>query len=89
MTVPAGALEVRGALSAKAVWRAGRAGRCGSRRGGGPRTSPERSVLRATLGGLLWPVTFVVIQLVTNAYYHRAGLYRILGARWLANPSRT
>ena len=41
------------------------------------------------LGGLLWPVTFVVIQVVTNIYYHRAGLYRILGARWLANPSAT
>jgi hypothetical protein len=35
------------------------------------------------LGGALWPVTFVVIQVVTNVYYHRAGLYRILGARWL------
>ena len=30
------------------------------------------------LSGLLWPVTFVVIQVVTNIYYHRAGLYRIL-----------
>ncbi len=36
------------------------------------------------LGGVLWPATFVVIQVVTNVYYHRAGLYRILGARWLA-----
>jgi hypothetical protein len=36
------------------------------------------------LGAALWPVTFVVIQLVTNVYYHRAGLYRILGATWLA-----
>jgi hypothetical protein len=35
------------------------------------------------LGGALWPVTFVIIQVVTNIYYHRAGLYRILGARWL------
>ncbi len=35
------------------------------------------------LGGLLWPVTFVVIQIVTNVYYHRSGLYRLLGARWL------
>jgi hypothetical protein len=35
------------------------------------------------LGGALWPVTFVVIQVVTNVYYHWAGLYRILGARWL------
>jgi hypothetical protein len=35
------------------------------------------------LGGALWPVTFVAIQLVTNVYYHRAGLYRILGARWI------
>jgi hypothetical protein len=37
------------------------------------------------LGGALWPVTFVLIQVVTNVYYHRAGLYRILGARWLGS----
>ena len=35
------------------------------------------------LAGLLWPVTFVLIQVVTNIYYHRAGLWQILGARWL------
>jgi hypothetical protein len=34
------------------------------------------------LGGVLWPVTFVLIQVVTNVYYHRAGLYRLLGAPW-------
>ena len=32
------------------------------------------------LAGALWPVTFIAIQLVTNVYYHRAGLYRLLGA---------
>jgi len=32
------------------------------------------------LGGVLWPVTFILIQVVTNVYYHRAGLYRLLGA---------
>jgi hypothetical protein len=36
------------------------------------------------LGGALWPVTFLLIQVVTNIYYRRAGLYRILGAGWLA-----
>ncbi len=36
------------------------------------------------LGAALWPVTFVLIQIVTNIYYRRAGLYRILGADWLA-----
>jgi hypothetical protein len=36
------------------------------------------------LGGALWPATFVLIQVVTNIYYHRAGLYRILGAPWAA-----
>lgn len=41
------------------------------------------------LGGVLWLVTFVVIQVVTNIYYHRAGLYRILGARWLADGPTT
>jgi hypothetical protein len=36
------------------------------------------------LGGALYPVTFVVIQIVTNIYYQVAGLNRLLGARWLA-----
>jgi hypothetical protein len=36
------------------------------------------------LGSALWPVTFALIQIVTNVYYHRAGLYRILGAGWAA-----
>ncbi|HSR86956.1 MAG TPA: VC0807 family protein [Streptosporangiaceae bacterium] len=36
------------------------------------------------LGSALWPITFVLIQAVTNVYYHRAGLYRILGASWAA-----
>ena len=40
------------------------------------------------LAGLLWLVTFGVIQVVTNVYYHWAGLYRILGARWLAGARR-
>ena len=35
------------------------------------------------LGGALWPVTFVVLQIVTNVYYQLAGLNRMLGARWL------
>jgi hypothetical protein len=33
------------------------------------------------LGGLLWPVTFVLLQIVTNVYYQMAGLNRMLGAR--------
>ncbi|MBO0835869.1 MAG: hypothetical protein J2P28_10160 [Actinobacteria bacterium] len=33
--------------------------------------------------GVLWPCTLVVINIVTNLYYRRAGLYRLLGARWL------
>ena len=37
------------------------------------------------LGGVLWPVTFLVIQIVTNVYYHRSGLYQLLGARWVRN----
>ena len=32
------------------------------------------------LGGALWPVTFVVLQVVTNVYYQLAGLNRLLGA---------
>jgi len=40
------------------------------------------------LGGLLWPVTFVVLQVVTIVYHQVAGLNRLLGARWLARPRR-
>ena len=29
------------------------------------------------------PAAFVMARPVSNVYYHRAGLYRILGARWL------
>jgi hypothetical protein len=36
------------------------------------------------IGCLLYPVTFVVLQVAGNVYCHRAGLYRLLGARWLA-----
>lgn len=34
------------------------------------------------LGGALWPVTFVVLQVVTNVYCYFAGLNGLLGARW-------
>lgn len=30
------------------------------------------------LSGALWPVTFVVLQVITNVYYFRAGLWQIL-----------
>jgi hypothetical protein len=39
------------------------------------------------LGGALWPVTFIVLQVTTNVYYHRAGLYRMLGAPWISRGS--
>ncbi len=32
------------------------------------------------LSGALWPVTFVVLQIITNVYYFRAGLWPILTA---------
>jgi hypothetical protein len=35
------------------------------------------------IGGLLYPVTFVVLQVAGNIYFTRAGLYKLLGARWL------
>jgi hypothetical protein len=35
------------------------------------------------IGGLLYPVTFVVLQVAGNIYFTRAGLYQILGACWL------
>jgi predicted membrane protein len=31
-----------------------------------------------TLGGALWPVTFVLLQVVTTVYFARAGFWRIL-----------
>jgi len=40
------------------------------------------------LSGALWPVTFVILQIVTNIYYQVAGLNRMLGARWPARPGR-
>jgi predicted membrane protein len=30
------------------------------------------------LGAALWPVTFVVLQVVTNVYFARAGFWRFL-----------
>jgi len=42
------------------------------------------------IGGALYPVTFIALQLITNVYYTRAGLYQMLGARWLEHrPHRT
>lgn len=40
------------------------------------------------LGGALYPVTFVIVQVITNTYYYRAGLWGILDARWARRPSR-
>jgi hypothetical protein len=34
------------------------------------------------IGGLLFPVTFVILQVAANVYFAHAGLYRLLGARW-------
>jgi hypothetical protein len=30
------------------------------------------------LGAALWPVTFIVLQVITNVYFHRTGLWAIL-----------
>lgn len=40
------------------------------------------------LSGALWPVTFVVLQVITNIYYQLAGLNRMLGARRPNRPRR-
>lgn len=32
------------------------------------------------LGGALWPVTFIVLQVITNVYFARAGFWRILAS---------
>ena len=31
----------------------------------------------------LFAVTFVILQVATNTYFHRSGLYRMLGAAWI------
>ena len=41
------------------------------------------------LGGALWPVTFVLLQVITNIYYHRAGLWPILAAPRPAVPAES
>jgi hypothetical protein len=42
------------------------------------------------LGGMLYPATFVALQIITNVYYSAAGLHRLLGARWLKRrPGRS
>ena len=38
------------------------------------------------IGGALYPITFIALQIITNVYYMRAGLYSLLGARWLERP---
>jgi hypothetical protein len=30
------------------------------------------------LGGVLWPVTFLILQVITNIYFYRSGFWRIL-----------
>jgi hypothetical protein len=41
------------------------------------------------LGGALWPATFVALQVITNVYYHHAGLWTVLGAPWAARSARS
>jgi len=38
------------------------------------------------LGGALWPVTFVVLQVPTNVYFARSGFWRILLNGDVADP---
>jgi hypothetical protein len=40
------------------------------------------------LGGALYPATFVILQVITNVYYHRAGLWTVLEARWAPSSRR-
>ena len=40
------------------------------------------------LGGALWPVTFIVLQVITNVYFGRAGFWLILRGRLDAPPAR-
>jgi hypothetical protein len=34
------------------------------------------------IGGFLYPVTFVILQVAGTVYFSHAGLYQLLGARW-------
>gem|GEM_PF-1106464 len=40
------------------------------------------------LGGAVYPATFVVLQIITNIYYHRSGLWTLLGASWVRFQTR-
>lgn len=37
------------------------------------------------IGGALYPLTFILLQLISNVYYSATGLYPILGAHWLTH----
>ena len=41
------------------------------------------------LGAALWPVTFVVLQVITNVYFYRPGQWLILRERGQPEPGRT
>jgi ABC-type glycerol-3-phosphate transport system permease component len=41
------------------------------------------------LNGALWPVTLIALQVITNVYYFRAGLWRILSAERPAVPAES
>jgi len=40
------------------------------------------------IGGALYPATFVALQVITNVYYHRSGLWTVLEAPWVRVPRR-
>jgi hypothetical protein len=40
------------------------------------------------LNGVLWPVTFVILQVITNVYFYRSGFWRILREGAPAQPGQ-
>ena len=65
---------------------------------GAPRSSPLppawrwpgrcRSAPSRPWGAALWPVTFVVLQVITNVYFYRSGQWLILRERGQPEPGR-
>ena len=41
------------------------------------------------LGGVLWPVTFVILQVITNVYFARSGFWLILRGQPGASSAST
>ena len=63
---------------------------------GGPGRRGDPVIMAATLplglvpglNGALWPLTFVILQVITNVYFYRSGFWRILREGAPARPGQ-